>query len=82
MIPSKALPGRDDYHIEAVAKYDITARILGTKRYYVGPANDLIPIDVAVGDKIPSKGAASQRPRCWLPSPSSPFLSVLPFHGC
>ena len=36
------------YSIEAVALYDLTARVLGTKRYYAGPGSDLVPVDVAV----------------------------------
>ncbi len=49
MIPEKLLPKRDHYEIHAVATYDITARILSTKRYFSLPGNDLVPIDVAVG---------------------------------
>ena len=36
------------YSIEAVALYELTARVLGTKRYYAGPGSDLVPVDVAV----------------------------------
>lgn len=48
-IPPKALPSVDDWKIEAVAAYDITSRILHTKRYFSGPGSDVVPIDVAVG---------------------------------
>jgi hypothetical protein len=36
------------YQIEAVALYDITSRILRTKRYFSAWGSDLVPIDVAV----------------------------------
>jgi hypothetical protein len=43
-----ALPSIKGYTIQAVALYDITSRILRTKRYPAGPGSDLVPIDVAV----------------------------------
>jgi len=47
-ITPMALPSIGDYAIEAVALYDITARVLHTKRYWTGH-NDLVPVDVAGG---------------------------------
>ncbi len=37
------------FRLTAVALYEITARILHTKRYRTGPASRLVPFDVAVG---------------------------------
>jgi len=40
---------RAGWQIHALATYDITARVLHKKRYYVGPDGDLAPYDFAVG---------------------------------
>jgi len=40
---------REGWQIHALATYDITARVLHKKRYYVGPTADLVPYDFAVG---------------------------------
>jgi len=40
---------RAGWEIHALATYDITARVLHKKRYYVGPDGDLVPYDFAVG---------------------------------
>jgi len=47
-IDAMSLPPVKDYKIEAVALYDITARVLHTKRYWAGRGSELVPIDVAV----------------------------------
>jgi hypothetical protein len=47
-ITPMTLPAIGSYRIEAVALYDITARILHTKRYWTG-RNDLVPVDIAAG---------------------------------
>ena len=38
-----------DFTLKTLATYDIEARVLHTKRYYVGPGSSLAPYDVAVG---------------------------------
>jgi hypothetical protein len=38
-----------DWRLHALATYDITARVLHKKRYYVGPDADVAPFDFAVG---------------------------------
>lgn len=48
-LPARRLQPIDGYSIEAIARYEITARILRTKRYWRGPGSDLVPYDVAVG---------------------------------
>jgi hypothetical protein len=40
---------RDGWKIEALATYDITARLLHKKRYYAPPTAALVPYDFAVG---------------------------------
>ena len=40
---------KEGWQIRALATYDITARLLHKKRYYVGPGADLVPYDFAVG---------------------------------
>ncbi len=47
-LSAMTLPSIKNYQIEAVALYDITARVLGTKHYWAGPGSDLVPRDVAV----------------------------------
>lgn len=39
----------DHYHVEALAKYTIEARILGTERYRIGREAEISPVDFAVG---------------------------------
>jgi hypothetical protein len=48
MVP-EALPGIGDYKLQAVASYELTARVLSTERYWLADASDLVPVDVAVG---------------------------------
>ena len=38
----------DGFALDAVACYELTARVLRTKRYYSGPGSNLVPFDVAV----------------------------------
>ena len=49
MIAPQSLGSRDGYTLEAVARYEVTARVLGTKRYWGGPAHNLVPYDMAIG---------------------------------
>ena len=49
------------WHIQALATYDITARLLHKKRYYVGPDGDLAPFDFAVGWGAMSDSAILRR---------------------
>lgn len=47
--PPHALPEHDGFKLNAIAKYHLRARVLGTKRYYGGIQSGLVPVDVAVG---------------------------------
>ena len=38
----------EGYAVQAVACYELTARVLRTKRYHSGPGSNLVPVDVAV----------------------------------
>ena len=42
------LPARGEWHLQAVALYEFTARVLHTRRYF-GSGSELVPMDVAVG---------------------------------
>src|SRR5688572_20261767 len=48
-MPPERLGSMKGYGIEALAKYEITARVLRTKRYWSGQGSDLVPVDVAIG---------------------------------
>jgi len=40
---------RGDFRLTAIARYKLRGRVLGKKRYWDKPQNQLVPIDVAVG---------------------------------
>ena len=46
--PPSPLPTTEQYNLSAVADYDITARVLGLRRYH-DDKRDLVPYDLAVG---------------------------------
>lgn len=48
-IPMKSLGLIMDWHVMAVAEYQLRGRVLGKKHYQSGPQSELVPIDVAVG---------------------------------
>ena len=47
-IPPFRLPEIEGWQFDAIAKYDLRGRVLGTKRYYSGANADIVPYDVAV----------------------------------
>jgi hypothetical protein len=47
--PPKVIAQRDGFEIAAVADFSLEARVLGTKRYRIGPDVGLAPIDIGVG---------------------------------
>ncbi len=49
LIPPRALPTRAGFNLSAVAEYQLTARVLHSKRYWSGPSSDLVPVDLALG---------------------------------
>lgn len=51
-LPEESLPVKfKDVIIKKLADYNIRARVLSTRRYWMGPTSDLFPYDVAVGWK-------------------------------
>lgn len=49
LISPKSLPARAGFNLSAVAEYQLTARVLHSKRYWSGPSSDLVPVDLALG---------------------------------
>jgi hypothetical protein len=52
---------KSGWQIRALATYDITARVLHKKRYYVPPTADIVPYDFAVGWGPMSDNAVLER---------------------
>ena len=65
----KVFKFRDDYEILPLATFDITARVLSRKRYWIGKEADIVPVDLALGwgpmsdEKVLDKLKISQRNR-------------------
>jgi hypothetical protein len=52
---------RGDFRLTAVARYTLRGRVLGKKRYWDKPQNQLVPIDVAVGwDRMSDQAVLDQ----------------------
>ena len=48
-ITPRQLPEISGYGLTALARYQLTARVLHTKRYWGGADSGLVPVDVAIG---------------------------------
>jgi hypothetical protein len=66
---SKIFRFREEYTVQPLADFEITARVLSRKRYWLGTEADLSPVDLALGwgpmsdDKVLSKLKISQSGR-------------------
>lgn len=48
-LPDEEFIRHDDFVLAKVARFDVTARVLGKERYWLGREADLVPYDLALG---------------------------------